>query len=651
MAAGGLGAVFWLMPRHPVAAVGITFLLAALSRIPIELPLGTMRLEQPALAALIALTIWHRRSLDLPPLRPLLPLICAGLVYLGALTASSALVADDPAASLRLVAWTALSMAGGLAAALILAGRAGRAMAWFSGAAGALATVGLLSGVGYVLFAVGSPWILGAGTVMPRVSAFVLEPNLYASLLAATIPLALERWRARPSVWALTIALMLLLAVGLGVTRAAYIGLFAGLLAYFGLLLWRSRDREGLKAVAVLVVLAGGAGLLMPKLLLDTSHAGLLVQRPSGWGTLPANPVGQLETLDYRMERVRIGLDEWSASPWIGRGAFSYGQRHFESGGAPDTIAVWPVAALHDGGLIGLAGLLALIGLAGIRLWRAAADPARGPTATAFAAAGIVLLVAYLATTALHFAITWLIFGAALAATLSSPRADAATGEAGRHSAPTGFFWQLTAPLTRRARRQRFEAFMRLMDPRQHDRVLDVGITDATWRSSNFFEAWYPWPGQITAVVPAAAPAFRAAFPEVTLVVADGRALPFGDGEFDIGFSNAVIEHVGAREEQRRFVAEIVRTCRRAFVCTPNSGFPVDPHTLFPFIHWLPRRWWHALLRATGNGRWASEQMLNPLSASELLSLFPVGISVRIDRQRLFGLTTVLIAVAERAEP
>lgn len=657
LAAGGLGAIVWLMPRYPVAAVGVTFMLAALSRITIELPLGTMRLEQPALAALIALTIWHRRSLNLPSLEPISLMLMAGFVYLGALAASSALVADDPAASLRLVAWTALSMIGGLVAALLLAGRAARAMAWFSGATGILAVIGLLSGVGYVLFAIGAPWILGAGTTLPRVSAFVLEPNLYASLLAATIPLALERWRARPAVSALAIALVLMLGVGLGVTRGAYIGLLVGLAIYFGLMAWRARTGTRLVAVAVLVLVVGGIGLAMPKLLLDPSQAGLLVSDPgrpgvpgqpgTGGPKPPITPPDHFDTLEYRMARVSIGIDEWSASPLIGRGAFSYGQRHIGDGGIPEVIAVWPVAALHDGGLIGLGGLLAFLGLLGARLWRQVTDMVRGPTASAFAAAVVVLLVAYLATTALHFAVTWLILGGALAATMRSPREESEAEDAAGHN---GFAWRLTAPLTERSRGRRHETFMRLMNPREQDRVLDVGVNDTTWRASNFLEARYPWPSQITAVAPAPVPAFGAAFPEVRLVVADGRALPFSDGEFDIGFSNAVIEHVGSREQQRQFVIEMARTCRRTFICTPNARFPIDPHSLLPFAHWLPRRWWHALLRATGNERWASEQMLNPLSARDLLSLFPPGISVRIERQRLFGLTTVLIAVAERPD-
>jgi hypothetical protein len=192
---------------------------------------------------------------------------------------------------------------------------------------------------------------------------------------------------------------------------------------------------------------------------------------------------------------------------------------------------------------------------------------------------------------------------------------------------------------------------MRLMAPGENDRVLDVGVNDSTWRASNFLEALYPRPSHITAVGLKTMPAFAAAFPDVRFEEADGRSLPFGDGSFDIGFSNAVVEHVGGRHEQRRLIAEMVRTCHRSFICTPNRWFPVDPHTLLPFAHWLPRRAWHAVLRLTGNGRWASVDALNPLSGAELLSLFPDGTSVRLERQRVLGMTSVLIAVATSAEP
>jgi hypothetical protein len=186
------------------------------------------------------------------------------------------------------------------------------------------------------------------------------------------------------------------------------------------------------------------------------------------------------------------------------------------------------------------------------------------------------------------------------------------------------------------------------MQPQPAESILDVGIIDSEWRSGNPLEARYPYPFRITAVSLADAPSFRSAHPEVSVVVADGRNLPFGDDAFDIGFSNAVVEHVGSRQDQRRFVAELVRTCRRVMIATPDASFPIDPHTLLPFVHWLPRGVRHPLLRATGNGGWAREEILNPLTAGQLRNLFPPDVPVRMVRQRVMGLTTVLMAVADR---
>jgi SAM-dependent methyltransferase len=215
-----------------------------------------------------------------------------------------------------------------------------------------------------------------------------------------------------------------------------------------------------------------------------------------------------------------------------------------------------------------------------------------------------------------------------------------------RAAVPSGLRWRLTGRFTARSRQKRFEEFMGLMEPAETDRILDVGVTDTAWRSGNFLEANYPWPRRITAVALQPMPVFESQFPEVDFVVADGRALPFGDRAFDVGFSNAVVEHVGSRDQQAAFVGELLRTCRRVFIATPNARFPIDPHTLLPFIHWLSPRLRYPLLRLFRQGRWAREEMLNPLSAEALISLFPQDANVRLVRQRLFGLTTVLIAVA-----
>jgi hypothetical protein len=221
-------------------------------------------------------------------------------------------------------------------------------------------------------------------------------------------------------------------------------------------------------------------------------------------------------------------------------------------------------------------------------------------------------------------------------------RSEAEQPSVGR---PTGLRWRVTSRLTAASRRRRFESFMAIMRPGPKDRILDVGVIDTSWRASNFLEVSYPWRHRITAVSLEEMLHFQGAFPEVLVVIADGRDLPFDDDEFDIGFSNAVVEHVGSRADQARFVSEMVRTCRRVWISTPNARFPIDPHTLLPFVHWLPRGVRDRLLRWIGQGRWADEAMLNPLSARDLLGLFPATERPRLVRQRMAGMTSVLTAV------
>jgi hypothetical protein len=228
----------------------------------------------------------------------------------------------------------------------------------------------------------------------------------------------------------------------------------------------------------------------------------------------------------------------------------------------------------------------------------------------------------------------------------SGAAGDSGDGGDSGDAVPRGLRWRLTASFTKRSRAKRLASFVAVMRPHPSESILDVGVTDSAWRASNFLESGYPWPSRITAVGLEDMPTFRRLFPDVQFRVADGRHLPFDDGAFDIGFSNAVIEHVGTRAEQQQIVAELLRTCRRVFVATPNARFPVDPHTLLPFVHWLPRRVRAVVLRWTGNARWASIESLNPLGARDFMGMFPRGAAPRLHRQRLLGLTTVLVVEA-----
>jgi SAM-dependent methyltransferase len=180
-----------------------------------------------------------------------------------------------------------------------------------------------------------------------------------------------------------------------------------------------------------------------------------------------------------------------------------------------------------------------------------------------------------------------------------------------------------------RSRRSKYRLFVDTFRPDESTTIVDVGVADSDFgigggaaSTYNFLEAMYPWPRRITAVGLGDLPNFQRAFPDVTCVRADGRDLPFADHEFDIAFSNAVIEHVGDEDAQRAFAAELCRVARRVFVTTPNRWFPVDVHTLLPAVHWLPERPRNRILRRLGR------EGINPLGPRQFSSLFPIPVRI-----------------------
>ena len=197
---------------------------------------------------------------------------------------------------------------------------------------------------------------------------------------------------------------------------------------------------------------------------------------------------------------------------------------------------------------------------------------------------------------------------------------------------------ELASRASRRSRERKLRLFLAACAPGPETSVLDLGVTDSgyggTYGTDNFLEAMYPWPERITGVGHTELERFTAAFPRVRAVRADGRDLPFADGEFDLGFSNAVVEHVsGGRDGQRRFVHELCRVAHRVFVTTPNRFFPLEVHTLLPFVHWLPAVARERLI--------PFDDVLDPLGPAAFASLFPYEVRV-LNR----GMTLIAIGPA-----
>ena len=101
--------------------------------------------------------------------------------------------------------------------------------------------------------------------------------------------------------------------------------------------------------------------------------------------------------------------------------------------------------------------------------------------------------------------------------------------------------------------------------------------------------------------------------------------MPFKDNEFDVVFSNSVIEHVGDFWDQKLFAAEVQRVSKRYFLQTPSFWFPYEPHAMIPFFQFLPSNLKMWLRLVYPKSTYPIEELLSIrlLTKKELKYLFP----------------------------
>jgi 2-polyprenyl-3-methyl-5-hydroxy-6-metoxy-1,4-benzoquinol methylase len=185
----------------------------------------------------------------------------------------------------------------------------------------------------------------------------------------------------------------------------------------------------------------------------------------------------------------------------------------------------------------------------------------------------------------------------------------------------------------RRFRERRYVVFTQAVALEPTDTIIDVGcaggsgleafnhenpITGLDLREQNR-ERFLAWPNT------------------VDYVVGDALSMPFTDKQFDVAFSNSVIEHL-AVDDRARYSDEIRRVASRYFVQTPNKWFPIEPHYMLPLFQFLP-----APVRRHFDRKHGEEQ-IELLTARELAGLFP---GATIHRERLLGLTKSLMVSGE----
>jgi len=175
-------------------------------------------------------------------------------------------------------------------------------------------------------------------------------------------------------------------------------------------------------------------------------------------------------------------------------------------------------------------------------------------------------------------------------------------------------------------------------------RVLDAGVTSDRTPDSNFFERLFPYPSSLTAVGLEDASFLEQEYPGLRFIKADACNLPFPDNSFDLVFCSAVIEHVGSRQKQMQLIKELTRVGNITVITTPNRFFPLEFHTLTPFIHWLRPSLFRKFLKLTGRPFFGDEKNLNLLCEKDLEYLIKAcGKSFEKHHYKLLGMTSNLV--------
>lgn len=215
-------------------------------------------------------------------------------------------------------------------------------------------------------------------------------------------------------------------------------------------------------------------------------------------------------------------------------------------------------------------------------------------------------------------------------------------------SATTQADFQNKESFAYKARRKRLSYLLEVIDRAPKPlRILDVGGTDVFWKTMDLADR-DDLEFTVLNIFPADRPDERFCW-----IVGDARDLSaFGDDQFDLVFSNSVIEHVGGPADQKRMADEIRRVGKRYFVQTPNRYFPIEPHFLFPGFQFLPERTKVFLLKRfqlgwfpkakTDDEALGYAREIQLLNRREFAALFP---EARLIDERVAGLTKSFMAI------
>jgi hypothetical protein len=200
-----------------------------------------------------------------------------------------------------------------------------------------------------------------------------------------------------------------------------------------------------------------------------------------------------------------------------------------------------------------------------------------------------------------------------------------------------------------RFRKKRLAQFEKLFfdtfDANKPVQILDVGGTDYFWKHSELLK--YP-NIKITLLN---LHKEHSDHPNINGVIGDATNLAeYKNLEFDLAFSNSVIEHLFTWENQTKMARELKRVAKKIFIQTPNRYFPIEVHYVLPLAQYWPKGLLFQTLTKTSLSRfrkWTAKEAndyieeIRLLNEKEMKILFPDSI---ILKEKVFGMTKSLTA-------